>query len=61
MALNVYMTFFKKATASMLQSYEKYYFALCYGLPITLGLIFLFMDVFANYGIYGPATVSQIA
>ncbi|KAF2461523.1 hypothetical protein BDY21DRAFT_398104 [Lineolata rhizophorae] len=57
MALNVYLTFFKNYLAADLKRLEKWYFLLCYGIPLVPALVFLLVDAVEGRGIYGPATL----
>ncbi|KAF1984291.1 hypothetical protein K402DRAFT_465408 [Aulographum hederae CBS 113979] len=57
MALNVYLTFFRKYRAADLRKLEIWYCLLCYGLPLIPALVFLCLDATTTANIYGDATI----
>ncbi|KAI4243462.1 MAG: hypothetical protein L6R40_003464 [Gallowayella cf. fulva] len=57
MAINVYMTLFKKYNAQQLKSLEWRYQIMCYGLPFVVALVYLFVDPPDRGKIYGDATL----
>lgn len=57
MALNVYLTVFKKYTTARLKKLEVYYILLCYGVPMVPALVFLFVKDSAGIPMYGDATL----
>ncbi len=59
MAINVYLTLFKKYNAQQLKSLEWRYHLMCYGGPLFVAVVYLFIDTTERGRIYGPATVSS--
>lgn len=57
MALNVYLTVFKKYTTKRLKNLELTYICACYGIPSIPALVFLFLSNGNGGPIYGPATL----
>ena len=57
MAINVYLTLFKKYNARQLKALEWRYHLMGYGLPFIVALAYLFINVPGKGKIYGPATV----
>ncbi|CUS10533.1 unnamed protein product [Tuber aestivum] len=57
MALNVYLTVFKKYTTKRLRDLELTYILTCYGLPAIPAVIFLFIKNDEGIYIYGSATL----
>ncbi|KAL8828402.1 MAG: hypothetical protein Q9170_006617 [Blastenia crenularia] len=57
MAINVYLTLFKKYNAQRLKRLEWKYHILCYGLPFIVALVYLFIDIRPRGKIYGPANL----
>ena len=57
MAINVYMTLFRKYNAQQLKSLEWKYHLLCYGCPFVMAFVLLFIRTEARGPIYGPATL----
>ena len=57
MAINVYMTLFYHYNAQQLKRLEWRYHLMCYGLPLVVGLVYLFVETPARGKMYGPATV----
>jgi hypothetical protein len=59
MALNVYLIFYKGYSAKDLKDMEKWYFLLCYGLPLPLAVALLLVETEERGKIYGPSTHLQ--
>lgn len=57
MAINVYMTLFKKYNARQLKALEWRYHILCYALPFIVAIVCLFIDISPRGKIYGPASL----
>ena len=57
MAVNVYLTLFKKYNAQQLKAVEWKYHLACYGLPFAMALPLLFVETHAKGKVYGPAVV----
>jgi len=57
MAWNVYLTVFKKKTTRQLKYLEPYYVAGCYGIPLFVAIVFLFVKKEGKGRMYGPATL----
>ncbi|RPB14253.1 hypothetical protein P167DRAFT_484741 [Morchella conica CCBAS932] len=57
MALNVYLTVFKKYTTKRLKNLELTYVLTCYGIPFIPAIVFLFPKDHAGTPIYGSATL----
>ena len=57
MAINVYLTVFRKLTTSQLRRLEPYYIAVCYGIPAVPAFTFLFYRPPSQSPIYGEATL----
>lgn len=57
MAINVYLTLFKKYNASQLKSLEWKYHLMCYGCPFLVALVYIFIDTASRGRIYGSAVV----
>lgn len=57
MALNVYLTVFKKYTTKRLKNLELTYILACYGIPFIPAIVFLFPKDRAGTPIYGSATL----
>jgi hypothetical protein len=57
MAINVYLTLFKKYNASQLKSLEWKYHLMCYGCPFLVALVYVFIDTASRGRIYGSAVV----
>lgn len=51
------MTLFKKYNAQQLKALEWRYQIMCYGLPFTVALVYLFIDSPTRGKIYGPASL----
>ena len=58
MAINVYLTLFKKYNAQQLKALEWRYHIMCYGAPFVVALTYLFISTPARGKMYGPATVN---
>ncbi|KAL8933109.1 MAG: hypothetical protein Q9211_005959 [Gyalolechia sp. 1 TL-2023] len=57
MAINVYMTLFKKYNAQRLKALEWKYHIICYALPFIVAVVYLFIDISPRGKIYGPASL----
>lgn len=57
MALNVYLTVFKKYTTKRLRDLELIYILVCYGIPAIPAIVFLFIKNHEGVYIYGSATL----
>lgn len=57
MALNVYLTVFKKYTTKRLKGLELTYICVCYGIPLIPTFVFFFISDGEGVHIYGPATL----
>lgn len=57
MAINVYMTLFRKYNAQQLKTLEWKYHIMCYGLPFIVALVYLFIDTPARGKVYGDASL----
>lgn len=57
MALNVYLTVFKKYTTKRLKNLEIIYICACYGVPFIPAMVFLFPKDKGGTPIYGSATL----
>ncbi|KAL8733672.1 MAG: hypothetical protein Q9181_003488 [Wetmoreana brouardii] len=55
MAVNVYLTVFKKYNAKQLKALEWRYHLLCYGTPFIIAFVYCFVDTPDRGKIYGPA------
>ncbi|KAL8791871.1 MAG: hypothetical protein Q9195_005533 [Heterodermia aff. obscurata] len=55
MAINVYLTLFKKYNAQQLKAVEWKYHLACYGVPFVMALSLLFVETHAKGKVYGPA------
>lgn len=55
MACNVYLTFYHKYDAARLKKVEKWYFLLCYGLPLVPAIVYIFVQTPGKGRIYGNA------
>ena len=60
MAMNVYLTFFRKYGADQLRGLEWKYFVFCYGIPFIPSFAYFFIRTSSRGRIYGGAVVSQI-
>jgi hypothetical protein len=59
MAINVYLTLFKKYSAQQLKALEWRYHIMCYGVTFFIALVYLFIDTPERGHMYGPATASS--
>ena len=59
MAINVYLTLFKKYNASQLKALEWKYHLMAYGAPFLIAFILLFIETEERGKIYGPAVVRE--
>lgn len=57
MAINVYLTLFKKYNAQQLKALEWKYHLMCYGGPFVIAFTFIFVETQSRGKIYGPAVV----
>ena len=57
MAINVYMTLFKKYNPQQLRTLEWKYQIMCYGLPFVIALVYLFIDTRDRGKVYGDASL----
>ena len=57
MAINVYMSLFRRYNVKQLKSLEWRYFVACYGVTFIIAFTYLFIDTQSKGRIYGPATV----
>ena len=61
MAINVYLTLFKKYNAQQLKALEWRYHIMCYGAPFVVALTYLFISTPTRGKMYGPATVNDLS
>ena len=59
MAINIYMTLFKKYRADQLKALEWKYHIMCYGGPFIIALTLIFVENGSRGKVYGPAVVSN--
>ena len=59
LAVNVYLTLFKKYNAEDLKALEWRYILMAYGGPFVVAFIFLFVETKERGKIYGPAVVRE--
>lgn len=57
MAINVYMTLFRKYNAQQLKALEWKYHCMCYGGPFIVALIYIFIETPSKGKMYGGATL----
>ncbi|RPA83044.1 hypothetical protein BJ508DRAFT_207609 [Ascobolus immersus RN42] len=57
MAMNVYLTVFKKYPSSRLQQLEIPYIIICYGVPLIPAFVFLFIETESKGPLYGNAVL----
>lgn len=57
MAINVYMTLFRKYNAQQLKALEWKYHVMCYGLPFVVALVYLFIENPSGIKVYGDASL----
>lgn len=58
MAINVYLTLFRKYNAQQLKALEWRYHLMCNGAPFIVALVYVFIETEARGKMYGPAVVS---
>jgi hypothetical protein len=58
MAVNIYLAFYRKYSAENLKKLEKWYFLLCYGLPLVVATVLSLIKSAERGRVYGPALVS---
>ena len=61
MAINVYLTLFKKYNAQQLKALEWKYHLMAYGAPFIIAFVFIFVETDERGKIYGPAVVRKSA
>lgn len=61
MAINVYLTLFKKYNAQQLKALEWKYHLMAYGAPFIIAFVFIFVETNERGKIYGPAVVRKSA
>lgn len=59
MAVNIYLTFYRRYSAEDLKKLEKWYFLFCYGLPLILATTLSLIKTTGRGRIYGPALVGS--
>lgn len=57
MAVNVYLTFYRKYDAQKLRKMEIPYLLCCYGLPFIVALTYIFIQTGEKGRMYGNATI----
>ena len=57
MAINVYLTIFRKYKPDQLKSLEWKYHVLCYGFPTIIAFVYIFISTSSRGRIYGDATL----
>lgn len=57
MAINVYLTLFRKYNSQQLKALEWRYHLMAYGVPFIVALVYIFVGTRERGHIYGPATV----
>ncbi|KAJ5761785.1 uncharacterized protein N7511_005167, partial [Penicillium nucicola] len=57
MAVNIYLTFYRRYSAEDLKKLEKWYFAFCYGLPLILAIVLSVIKTAERGRVYGPALI----
>lgn len=57
MAINVYLTLFRKYNSQQLKDLEWRYHIMAYGAPFVVALAYVFVETKSKGHIYGPATV----
>jgi hypothetical protein len=60
MAINVYLTFHHRYSASQLSSLEWKYLVACYGIPFVPALVFVFTKTKERGHIFGSAIVNNL-
>lgn len=59
MAVNIYLTFYRRYSAEDIRNLEKWYFLFCYGLPLILATTLSLIKTTGRGKIYGPALVGS--
>ncbi|KAJ5507255.1 hypothetical protein N7527_009398 [Penicillium freii] len=57
MAVNIYLTFYRRYSAEDIKNLEKWYFLFCYGLPLILATTLSLIKTTGRGKIYGPALI----
>ncbi|KAJ5103611.1 hypothetical protein N7532_004140 [Penicillium argentinense] len=57
MAANIYLAFYRKYSAENLKKLEKWYFLLCYGLPLVVATVLSLVKSTERGRVYGPALI----
>ncbi|CRL29435.1 GPCR, family 2-like [Penicillium camemberti] len=57
MAVNIYLTFYRRYSAEDIKKLEKWYFLFCYGLPLILATTLSLIKTAGRGKIYGPALI----
>ncbi|KAJ6026413.1 uncharacterized protein N7446_004985 [Penicillium canescens] len=57
MAVNIYLAFYRKYSAENLKKLEKWYFLLCYGLPLVVATVLSLVKSTERGTVYGPALI----
>lgn len=57
MAINVYLTVFRKYTADDLRALEWRYLIMCYVLPFILAFVLIFVETDSRGRVYGAASL----
>ncbi|KOS48219.1 hypothetical protein ACN38_g808 [Penicillium nordicum] len=57
MAVNIYLTFYRRYSGEDLKKLEKWYFLFCYGLPLILATTLSVIKTTERGRIYGPALI----
>lgn len=60
MAMNVYLTLFRKYNAQQLKALEWKYHLMCYGGPFVIAFALIFAETRERHKVYGDATVSHL-
>jgi hypothetical protein len=55
MALNVWLTFYRKYDAERIRKLEVIYFVVCYGVPFVPALVYVFVETHQKGRLYGNA------
>ena len=56
MALNIWLTFYRKYDAERIRKLEVVYFIVCYGVPFIPAFAYIFIKTAAKGRLYGNAT-----
>lgn len=59
LAINVYLTLFRKYNAQQLKALEWKYHIMCNGMPFIVALAYALIETKARGKIYGPASVRE--